>query len=90
MPTKKFLQQAKTAAMCMALDDYTHHPLFISCFACYQLVKGLPSDSVAQLVKAWQAGVLPGRRFESLPESLSFFPLFISCLYFSLFSLTLT
>ena len=71
--TKKFLQQTKTAAMCMALCDYTHHRFFISPFllvsskwivttdnmqhrdeyACCQLVKGLPSDSVAQLVRAW-------------------------------------
>ena len=33
--------------------------------------------SVAQLVRAWQAKYLPGRGFESLPESLSFFRLFI-------------
>ena len=45
-----------------------------------------PGDSVAQLVRAWQA-IWAGHVFESLPESLSFFPLF-SRLYFSPFFLT--
>ena len=34
----------------------------------------LLGDSVAQLVRAWQPIILPGRGFESRPESLSFSP----------------
>ena len=53
------------------------------------LATELLSESVAQLVRAWHAGHLPGSGFESLPESLSFSPSFF-LVFISHLSLSLT